>query len=224
MLVEKFESFEKKLDTQLAKYPIVLQAERQLGLPKTRILMAFGLLVMALTLLYLNPEFAHMLIAVILPSFHTIRLLRVYDDAMLGSVGAGPLLKENGVEMWMAYWLIFSKLLLLETLGIGKLLPMYSLLRIVFLTWLQAPGFEGAQVIYEKGMVPAFHALFKGGSQVSRSASNLKSTLREKKAEVEEKIDSPSSPSRNTKSYQKTETNRSPSPSSRNSSGSRKED
>ena len=210
MLIEKFESFEKKLDTQLAKYPIALQAERRIGHPKTRILMFSFLLIMALVVLYLNPEFAHMLIATAMPSFCTMRLLQVWNDSTLGSVGAGPLLKENKMEMWLTYWLIFSKLLLLETLGIGNLIPFYSLLRLVFLVWLQAPGFEGAQFIYEKGMVPVIHTLFKGGSRISRSASNLKSTLREKKAEAEEKIESSSSPSKNIKTFQTSETSPSP--------------
>lgn len=205
MLVERFESFEKQLDTQLAKFSIALQAERRLGHPKTRILMFFLLLLVALVILYLNPEFAHMLIAVAMPSFCTVRLLRVYDDSLLGSVGAGPLLKENKFEMWMAYWLIFSKLLILETLGIGNVLPMYSFLRMVFLIWLQAPGFEGAQVIYEKAMIPTFHMVFKESSPVSRTTSNLKSALREKKEEAEEKINAASSPSRNTKTFQTSE-------------------
>jgi hypothetical protein len=200
MLVEQFESMEKKLDTQLAKFPIALQAERRLGHPKTRILMFALLMLVALVIFYLNPEFAHMLIAVGMPSLCTIRLMRAYDDSMLGSVGAGPILKENKFEMWMAYWLIFSKLLILETLGIANLLPLYSLLRTVFLIWLQAPGFEGAQVIYEKAMVPAIHMVFKGSSPVSRSVSNVKSSLREKKEEAEELINRSTSPSGNTRS------------------------
>jgi hypothetical protein len=210
MMIEKFESFEKKLDTQLSKHPIALQAERRLGHPKTRILMSFLLLMVALVVLYLNPEFAYMLIATAMPSFCTMQLLRVWNDSTLGSVGAGPLLKENKMEMWLAYWIIFSKLLLLETLGIGNLIPLYSVLRIVFVVWLQAPGFEGAQFIYEKGMVPVIHTLFKGGSSLSRSASNIKNTLREKKAEIEEKIEASSSPSKNIKSFQTSETSPSP--------------
>jgi hypothetical protein len=199
MLVEKFEVLEKKVDTQLAKYPIALQAERRLGHPKTRLLLFSLLLLVALIVLYLNPDFAYMLIATVMPSICTVRLLQAYNDSALGSVGAGPVLKGYKAEMWMAYWLIFSKLLLLETLGLTNFLPMYSLLRIIFVVWLQAPGFEGAQVLYEKAMLPAIHFLFKSGSS---SSSRHKGGAREKKAEAEEKSDNSFSSSPSAKGSQ----------------------
>jgi hypothetical protein len=194
MLIERLEALEKQVDTQLAKYPIALQAERRLGHPKTRLLMFSLLLLVAMVVLYLNADFAYMLIATVMPSICTVRLLRAYNDSALGSVGAGPMLKTYKAELWMAYWLIFSKLLLLETLGVTKLVPLYSLLRIAFVVWLQAPGFEGAQIVYEKAMLPAIHFLFKSGSSAS---SKVKGGPRERKVEAEEKPHNPfsSSPS-----------------------------
>ena len=222
--MEKFETIEKKLDTQLAKYPMALQAERRLGHPKTRLLLFSLSLVIGLILLYLNPDFAQMLIATVMPTICTVRLLKAYSDSMLGSVGAGPKLKECKFEMWMAYWLIFSKLLIIETLGINRLLPLYSFLRIIFVVWLQAPGLEGAQVIYDKVIKHTIHFVYKGSSSTTRPTSALKSTLREKKAEAEEKIDemTSTSPTGNVKSFQ-TEPKQSPSP-MRSSPSSRKED
>lgn len=184
MLVEKFECFEKKLDTMLAKQPMALQVERRLGHPKTRLAMYVVLLFLSLILFYLNGDLAHALVAVLLPGFASARYLYNHH------VHKGNE-EEATVSLWMTYWLVLGKLLVLEAMGLMRMVPMYGFVRIAFLVWLQAPGLEGARLVLDKAMLPVFDVLFapspNGGLKPAASASSLLSNSKSNKGNTNPK-------------------------------------
>lgn len=189
MLVEKFECFEKKLDTVLAKHPLALQMERRLGHPKTRLFMYGTLILLSLLLFYLNAPLAHALVALLLPSFATARYLYNQHQAPTG----GNKKSERLVSLWMTYWLVLGKLMVLEAMGVTAMVPMYGLLRVALLIWLQAPGFEGAELVRNKVMLPVLDVLFTPSSP-SSSLQTPSSPVNSASSAAKKGLESPKSP------------------------------
>ena len=169
MLLEQFEAYEKKLDNVLAKHPLALQMERRLGQPKTRLAMYGALLVLSSFLFYFNADLAHALVACLLPSIATARYLYNHH------IQRDSVKEEKRVSLWMTYWLVLGKMLVLEAMGVTRLIPMYGLVRIAFLIWLQAPGLEGAELVLNKALLPVLCLLFtrSGNEKLKQSASSL---------------------------------------------------
>jgi len=62
----------------------------------------------------------------------------------------------EGMQFWLTYWLVFSSFVLLEAM-IDYLLfwvPLYYLLKLVFLLWLFLPMTRGATVVYTNVIAP----------------------------------------------------------------------
>jgi uncharacterized membrane protein required for colicin V production len=62
--------------------------------------------------------------------------------------------KPEDERLWLAYWLIFSCVNVLDRLVgmVFSIIPFQNLLRIAFYVWLFYPSTKGALKIYEKGI------------------------------------------------------------------------
>jgi receptor expression-enhancing protein 5/6 len=59
---------------------------------------------------------------------------------------------------WLTYWVVFGLLTLIEhpLYSVLSMVPFYFFIKMLFLVWLYLPMTDGAQVIYEKWVQPAF--------------------------------------------------------------------
>ncbi|KAG9130756.1 hypothetical protein Leryth_012701 [Lithospermum erythrorhizon] len=55
-------------------------------------------------------------------------------------------------EQWLAYWILYSFITLLEMViqPILELIPIWKTLKLAFMAWLVLPQFQGAAFLYEK--------------------------------------------------------------------------
>jgi|EP00670_Eutreptiella_braarudii_P008622 hypothetical protein len=95
-----------------------------------------------LNTLILNPMF--LAIGFVLPAFETFKALQVSDN------------KSRRMSLLM-YWAVFALFFVFEDY-VERLCCMlgifYFVLKVLFVVWLQAPQFNGAEVIFEKIMKP----------------------------------------------------------------------
>ncbi|VDK51131.1 unnamed protein product [Anisakis simplex] len=83
-------------------------------------------------------------VGAIYPSFQTIKVIREGSTAML--------------IKWLKYWTVFSSMLVADTaldaLLLSYLIPGYTLLKIALLGWAASPYTNGAEIIFDKFVLP----------------------------------------------------------------------
>lgn len=121
-------NYEKQLDNQLAKYPVMLKLERKVGVPKARLVAGSALVLVGYGLLHLAAAMVISLIIFAYPAFMTMKAL------------------ESGMKsehtLWLAYWVTAAGIQLFEAFSMGALshvVPFYSVIKIILHMWLYLP-------------------------------------------------------------------------------------
>jgi hypothetical protein len=133
----RLEQYEKHVDTALSRYPVALQAERRLGIAKTRLVEYGGALLVGLLLALYLPSLALGLLALAYPLMQTYHLLMLHDN---GDRKANDYAVEKLRRQVLTYWLVYGKLLIAEELPLlaaASRTTLYVLTKTIFLLWLQ---------------------------------------------------------------------------------------
>ncbi|KAL3633078.1 HVA22-like protein e [Castilleja foliolosa] len=75
-------------------------------------------------------------------------------------------------EQWLAYWILYSFITLMEMLLLPVLewIPIWYDLKLAFVAWLVLPQFRGAAFIYEKIVREKLIKKYYGGAHFNKSA------------------------------------------------------
>lgn len=56
---------------------------------------------------------------------------------------------ESEKRFWLTYWIVFTIFSILDVFGIMRLIPLYFIIKLVFLIWCYMPNTMGAKTIYK---------------------------------------------------------------------------
>jgi len=135
----------KTLDTELSKYPTLVQLEAQTKVPKAYSFIA------ASSLFFVAIFFNIFGLAVPISNIVGFALPAYWSIQALESPG------DNDDKQWLTYWVTFSSFTIIESLFLRLVLyyfPSYFLFKTVFITYLQLPQFRGAEVVYTHILKP----------------------------------------------------------------------
>lgn len=106
---------------------------------------------MAVPLLtFYAPAVACLYLAVVYPTYKSLQAIES--------------LEPEAVQQWLAYWIIFAAMTVVESI-IGGLLywiPIYYIGKTVVVLWLVAPHTEGANYLYKHKLKPLLSTLGRG--------------------------------------------------------------
>ena len=176
---------EKKLDRIMSAYPIFLQAERKLGMKKTRILASFLVSTIMLGLLHFVADAFTALVVFAYPAAMSVTAIE----------------SDNKAEdvHWLTYWMVLSLLNTVEVITGGwikAIVPFYIITKLVFCVWLFLPQTQGATIVYQRVVQPlvamyrqsplyvkTVESIKKGADVLSKGvASSAKTTMNFAKA------------------------------------------
>lgn len=140
--------YEKQLDTMLSKYPAILKIERKVGVPKARLVLGLGGLIVGYALLQVCSGMLTGLVIFGYPAFMTMKAIESNQ--------------KTEHSLWLAYWVSAAMLQLLEAFTFGSLeavVPFYAFLKIALHMYLYLPMTQGGLTIYESLLRPTFKQL-----------------------------------------------------------------
>jgi len=130
------------LDPYAAMVPVFKDISAKLELNPGAILALIGSLGLLILLVMQGWTILLTTITVLYPAVLSIRAIESSDD--------------SDDKVWLTYWMVFGVFNVLETFFgfIFWFIPYWSWLRLGLFVWLLLPQFNGAKVIYEKGIRP----------------------------------------------------------------------
>jgi len=128
-------------DFKLHQYDLLNTAQEKTGQPRIYIVLAVVILSFILITAVFGLSFISNLFGFypLYASFRSLRNPQPTDD-----------------QFWLTYWIVFAALSLFESLfdGAASWLPIYYIIKIVFLVWCFHPASKGAFVLYQRLLGP----------------------------------------------------------------------
>ncbi|PWN48160.1 hypothetical protein IE53DRAFT_364119 [Violaceomyces palustris] len=155
---QKAEYFVAQIDKELSKYPIFNKLEQTVPVPKAYAAIgAFGLF----TLLIFFNIFAGFLtnfVGFFVPAYFSLRALETPQP-------------QDDIQ-WLTYWVVFGFFNFIESFVdiILYYVPWYYTLKTLAIVWLMLPQTQGAKLVYNKALRPAFQSSRSAVQQASQSA------------------------------------------------------
>ena len=134
---------DEKLDHELSKHAVFLQAERRTGIRKTRLVYLAVAGIAGFFVLKWAADVVLALVAFVYPAVKTVTAIERGDK------------KEDA--HWLAYWLVLAFWSTVESLTGGlfpAIIPMYTVIKLAICAWLFLPKTRGATVVYENALRP----------------------------------------------------------------------
>ena len=133
-----------KFNGDLLKVPFVKQLSDQTKLPPS--VFALAIITISVLLVAFNLPFSHLvvgIVGVIYPSCKSLEAMST-DDTF------------DDDKQWLTYWIVFSLFITLEQSfsWVVCYIPMYFLIKLLILIWLQNPLTLGATLIYKMYVGP----------------------------------------------------------------------
>jgi len=142
MLQAKFQYYNSQVDKELLKYPQIVKLEQQIGIPKTYL--AASVIGIVFVLIFFNVwgSLFSNIIGWLYPAYASFKAI---ESA-----------KKTDDTQWLTYWTVFGFFNIVEFFSNIVLywVPFYFLIKTVFLLWLSLPPFNGAKIVYARGIRP----------------------------------------------------------------------
>ena len=141
--VAKANYYNAQLDKELTKYPVLVNLEQRVQLPKTYIVIGGTTILLTLHLFNTLAAPVSNLIGFGLPAYLSLKALETTTH-------------QDDVQ-WLTYWVVFGFFNFLESFALSVVLyyfPWYFSFKSLFILWLQLPYFKGAQVAYFSVLKP----------------------------------------------------------------------
>jgi receptor expression-enhancing protein 5/6 len=143
-----------QLDKELAKYPLLVNLEKQTGAPKAYVVAGIAGFYFFLVALNFGGQTLTNLAGFIVPGYYT-----------LGALFSSARLEET---QWIPYWLIFAFFTVLESLfSVTYWVPFYFAAKLLFLLWAGLPQAGGAQIIFRAFLAPVLSKYFQNPGAAS---------------------------------------------------------
>jgi hypothetical protein len=139
---------DERLDRELSKHAVFLQAERRTGIRKTRLVYLTVAGLVGFFVLKWAADVVLALVAFVYPAVKTVTAIERGDK------------KEDA--HWLVYWVVLAFWSTVESLT-GELfpaiIPMYAVIKLAICIWLFSPQTRGATVVYERALRPVVLAV-----------------------------------------------------------------
>lgn len=158
---DKAQSHLSTLDKELAKYPTLVNLEKQTSIPKTYAVL--GLVATYFFFVFFNIG-GHLLV-----NFAGFVIPGYYSLEALFSVS------KTDDTQWLTYWVVFAFLTVFESaISAVYWFPFYYTFKFIFVLWLALPITGGAQIVFHSFIQPVFARYFSGSGA---TAANLRSKV-----------------------------------------------
>ncbi|KNE55285.1 hypothetical protein AMAG_01195 [Allomyces macrogynus ATCC 38327] len=140
--MEQFNQLKITLDKQLQQYPGMVQLEASTGVPKAYIALGVGALLASSVLFNIGGQLVCNLIGFVYPTYASFKSIESKD-------------KDDDTH-WLTYWVVFGLFNVLEFFTDILLywMPMYFMVKTIFLVWLFLPQTRGAERMYQSAIRP----------------------------------------------------------------------
>ncbi|KAG4301238.1 hypothetical protein PCANB_002426 [Pneumocystis canis] len=166
---DKLQVHVSSLDKELSKCSYLNHFERQSGIKKVYVV--GGIISFYFFLIFINwgGRFLSNVLGCVLPIYYSILAIESSN-------------KAKNIQ-WLAYWIIYACLILIEHYEYSILywLPFYYFFKTLFILYLSLPQFNGAQTIYWTAIHPFYIKYFikSSSSDSSVSQNNNNNTIKE---------------------------------------------
>ncbi|KAK4203710.1 TB2/DP1, HVA22 family-domain-containing protein [Triangularia verruculosa] len=144
---DKAQQYVGQLDKELAKYPVLINLEKQTGVPKAYAVLGSVALYFFLILLNLGGQLLTNIAGFVIPGYYSLGALFSHN-------------KDDDTQ-WLTYWVVFSFFTVLESLiSVVYWVPFYYTFKFIFLLWLSLPTFKGAELIFRSFLAPTLSRYF----------------------------------------------------------------
>ncbi|KAJ3228439.1 hypothetical protein HDU81_006161 [Chytriomyces hyalinus] len=134
--MEKAQIYLTQLDKELSKYPLAVQVEKIIHVPKTYLFAAVVGLFTIFTIFNIFGALITTLLGFLWPAYQSYKAIEDSD-------------KENDTQ-WLTYWTVFGFFNVIEVFTDYLLywIPFYYAIKSVIILYLILPQFQGAKVVY----------------------------------------------------------------------------
>ncbi|KAK4177220.1 TB2/DP1, HVA22 family-domain-containing protein [Triangularia setosa] len=152
---DKAQQYVGQLDKELSKYPVLINLEKQTGVPKAYAVLGSVALYFFLILLNLGGQLLTNIAGFVIPGYYSLGALFSAD--------------KHDDTQWLTYWVVFSFFTVLESfISVVYWVPFYYTFKFIFLLWLSLPSFKGAEIIFRSFLAPTLSRHFQtSGSTAS---------------------------------------------------------
>lgn len=143
-----------QLDRELSRYPLFVNLEKSIAVPKTYAVMGLASLYFFLIVFNLGGQLLTNIAGFIIPGYYSLEALFTEGKA--------------DDTQWLTYWVVFAFFTVAESLvSVVYWFPFYFTFKFIFLLWLSLPAFKGSELIFRSFLVPTLGRYFQGGSTAS---------------------------------------------------------
>ena len=123
-------TYHKKIDAYLSEYPLLIQAEKQYGIPKAAIAEAIMGLAGLLLLLDVAGKFLSNFIGLVYPANKSLKAIKS--------------LESDDDTKWLTYWVVYATFATVESFTdlLINWVPFYYTAKVLFLLYLSLPQFD----------------------------------------------------------------------------------
>lgn len=148
---DKVNHYVSQLDKELAKYPLLVNLEKQTGAPKAYVvggLVGFYFLLVAFNF---GGQTLTNLAGFIIPGYYSLSAL--FSNAKVEDT------------QWITYWMVFAFFTVLESLfSVTYWVPFYFAAKLLVLIWSGLPQTMGAQILFRSFIAPLLAKYFQAPS------------------------------------------------------------
>ncbi|KAL1879076.1 hypothetical protein VTK73DRAFT_7402 [Phialemonium thermophilum] len=144
-----------QLDSELSKYPALVNLERSTSVPKAYAAVGLVSLYLFLIIFNLGGQLLTNLAGFVIPAYYSL-------DALFTAT-------KTDDTQWLTYWVVFALFTVIESLiSVVYWFPFYFTFKFIFLLWLSLPAFRGSEFIFRSFLAPTLGRYFQGhGSTAS---------------------------------------------------------
>lgn len=151
---DKVNHYVSQLDKELAKYPLLVNLERQTGAPKAYVIGGLAGFYFLLVALNFGGQTLTNLAGFLVPGYYSLNTL--FSSSKVDET------------QWVTYWMVFAFFTVLESLfSVTYWVPFYFAAKLLVLLWSGLPQTSGAQILFRSFIAPLLAKYFQAPSTSS---------------------------------------------------------
>ncbi|KAL2854697.1 TB2/DP1, HVA22 family-domain-containing protein [Aspergillus pseudodeflectus] len=137
--------------SQLSKYPVLNNLERQTSVPKVYVVLGLGGIYTFLVFFNIAGELLVNLAGFVLPTYYSLNALFTAGKA--------------DDTQWLTYWVVYAFFTVVESaISAPYWFPFYYIFKFALVLWMALPQTNGAQVVFNSLLQPLVGRFFTSGS------------------------------------------------------------
>ncbi|KIH94282.1 protein yop-1 [Sporothrix brasiliensis 5110] len=144
---DRVQGYLKQLDSELSKYPVLNNLEKNTAVPKSYAALGLGALYLFFIIFNLGGQLLTNFAGFVIPGYFSLQALFTSS--------------KNDDTQWLTYWVVFAFFTVAESfVNVVYWFPFYYTFKFIFLLWLSLPYFNGAEVVFRSFLVPTLGRYF----------------------------------------------------------------